>query len=251
MGDIKRLFIGLPIYGSVDPHFFSSFLNLKAASEASGLNRHIYLKTRMGDSAIGRARNGLTREFLESDCSHLLFIDSDLVFSMDHVEQIMSHDEDIVGGFYVKKNEGPVQFVCNLNADSKNERNDGLMSTNYVGTGFLRISRKVFEVMIQEFGKDIWYIVDQTKLKEYDFWHMGVYQYPDGSRRWLSEDWWFCQRAMDIGFKIWIDRAVLLGHSGNAVYPLSYQQKGMFVKPDDTAAAADASVSVSPTAAAA
>lgn len=237
----KKIFIGIPVYGQWDGHSALCTMRLMAESRIpASLNFYPH----MGDSLVSRARNHITRMFLESDCTHLLFIDSDLVFSIDQVARIISHDVDLIGGVYCKKSEGDVQVVCNAKANAEQRYEQGICEVNYVGTGFMCISRKVFEVMIQEFGKDIWYMLDPDhKTKEYDFWRVGMYEYPEGSapfkRRYLSEDWYFCQKAQDVGFKVWMDMKCILKHSGNAVYPLSYQEKQLLERykkvPDGTA----------------
>ena len=55
------------------------------------------------DPSVERARNVLTKNFLESDCTHLLFVDSDIAFLPRDVQRIISHDEDVVGGIYPLK----------------------------------------------------------------------------------------------------------------------------------------------------
>lgn len=225
----KKLFIALPCHETVDPAFFLSCMNLKwAQTDAS----NVMVMPCMGDSAIGRARNTLTAQFLKTDATHLLFIDSDLVFDINHINRMLSHKEDLVGGSYFKKNEtGMPQMVINTLADSPKTREDGLQEVKYVGTGFMMISRQVFETMIAEFGDQIAYTSDNTGETEYDFWHMGVYQYPDGKRRYLSEDWFFAQKWIDCGGKVWVDLRCILGHSGNIVYPTA-QQREMAIKHD-------------------
>lgn len=223
-----KLFIGIPIYGGVDPHFFCSILQFN--EEKHRLPFPVHCSTVIGDSLVSRARNTITMEFLKSDCTHLLMIDSDLVFSSDHVVRIMGHNLDVVGGFYPKKKDGDAELVFNSLQDVVMDER-GLTEVNYIGTGFLCVSRKVIEAMISEYGDDIIFKVDGAENKVgFDFWPVGVYKYPDGSRRYLSEDWYFCQRARDLGFKVWGDNRVLLKHSGNALYPLKHQEQQIFGK---------------------
>src|SRR3974390_436030 len=228
----RKVFIAVPIFWHVDPLFFKCALKLQQEMNVHGIDG--VFTPYCGDSAIGRARNILTTWFLRSDCTHLLFVDSDLVFGVDQIKRIMSHKEEIVGGIYCKKQEGPVQLVIN-GLDSHSSpvlRDDGLLEVKYVGTGFIRIAREGFERMISVYGDEIGYKSDNdAKDQEWDFWQMGVYKYPEGGKRWLSEDWYFCQRAIDLGYKIWADRGTVLKHSGHVVYPLSYQEKELF-KPD-------------------
>jgi hypothetical protein len=83
--------------------------------------------------------------------------------------------------------------------------------------------------MIEAYSDKIAYVSDHDGITvEYDFWPVGPYKFPNGFVRYLSEDWYFCQRARDLGFKIYGDNGVTLRHSGNAVYPLSYQEPLLF-----------------------
>jgi hypothetical protein len=222
----RKVYIGIPIMFWVDPNFMLSLMRLPQDMQMLGLYGE--LKPHIGDSAVGRARNSLTRKFLESDCTHLLMIDSDLVFSAQQVQRIMSYDEPIVAGLYYKKQEGEPQPVINA-CENPIMQDNGLYQVKYAGTGFLRIAREVFERMIDVYGDEIGYSLDHApEITEYDFWQMGVYKYPTGKKRWLSEDWYWCQRATDLGYKIWVDRGITLRHSGNCLYPLSYQEKQIF-----------------------
>lgn len=225
----NKVFIGLPAHETIDPQFWLSSLKL-AAHTGSGEFSGCVLPW-LGDAAIQRARNSLTKKFLDSDCTHILFIDSDLVFSVDQIQRIVSHKEEVVGGLYCKKQEGKPELVLNNYFRLHPIRDDGLMEVRYVGTGFIRVARTVFERMIAAWDEQIWYTSDYSKQKEWDFWHMGVYQYPDGKRRFLSEDWWFCQKCLDLGIKVWADMRCLLRHSaGGVTFPLSYQEQELYGK---------------------
>lgn len=236
---MKSLFIGLPIYGQVDPNFFKSCLKLVAEFSVNSS-----ILPWIGDSLIPRARNAITSRFLESDCTHLLMIDSDLIFSNEQISRIASHDEDIVSGFYPKKQEGPCQMVCNSLDTAVSPRENGLLEIKYAGTGFICIARRVFEAMIHAYRDTIEYVPDQQPGRtEWDLWPVGVYKFPNGKSRYLSEDWFFCQRAIDLGFKVWADTHILLKHSGTAIYPLSYQMKTILrADGPDTSSAGDGGV---------
>ena len=244
MGTSKSIkaFIAVPSYWSIDPYFHTSMLHLYgwlARNSNDPAAVHGEVAHSFGDSPnVGRSRNRLTAQFLAGDFTDLLFIDSDLVFSPEHVERILRHEEEVVGGMYFKKIEGQPEAVIN-GIPNPIQKESGLTQVGYIGTGFLRIKRCVFEEMIAKFGDDIWYNVDGAKGKrEYNFWHLGIYTYPDGTRRWLSEDWWFCQRCMDLGIRVWADRMITLKHSGHALFPLSYQAKEIFGNSGDTEAVA-------------
>ncbi len=89
--------------------------------------------------------------------------------------------------------------------------------------GIQDIFGTVFEQMVKAYPQ-LAYKADESKRDEHDFWSVGVYQFKDGTSRYLSEDWFFCQRWLDLGGKIYGDTKVVVKHVGQAVYPLKTQE---------------------------
>jgi hypothetical protein len=172
---------------------------------------------------------------MESDCTHMLFIDSDLTFSADQVIRIMGHDADVVGGLYCKKQDGAdAELVINTSVPYEEINSgpmDGLMTVRYVGTGFLRVTKAVIQQMIDKWPEIAYKEDPDHKKTAWDIWHSGVYDYQangysnDWPRRYLSEDWWFCQRCQDLGIKVWVDRRICLKHTGSIAFPLKHQEE--------------------------
>lgn len=221
-----KVFVALPVYGGYHPHFVFGLLELMAGPRPCPL----MVKQLVGDSLVARARNRLAAQFLASDATHLLFLDTDLIFSPDHIERLVGHADAgghaIVAGLYPKKQK-QLAWVCNVEdpeiRDGIDEAAD-LVPVKYAGTGCLMIAREVFERMIDRWGDEIAYQPDdgETGLETlWDFFSVGVWECPrSGRRRYLSEDWYFCQRARDLGYQIMMDTRVVLKHCGEAVYPL-------------------------------
>jgi hypothetical protein len=219
---MPKLFIGLPIYAQVPADFMACLLALQACKPCE-LEVHFC----QGDG-IARSRNQLTARFLGSDCTHLLFIDCDLIFSPEHVARIIGHDVPVVGGLYPKKQEGRVEWVINACLTPTAPDARGLQPVRYIGTGFLCVQRAVFERMIAAHPEIAFNADYGARDVQHDLWPMGVYQYPDGSSRYLSEDWFFCQRWLDLGGEVLADTRVILKHIGPAVYPLQTQIADLF-----------------------
>ena len=135
----------------------------------------IAVEFKTGDSLVARARNSLTSDFLKTECTHLLFIDSDLVFSAEQIGRLLAHGKEVIGGFYPKKMEGLVQWVCNGMDGKPTPGPDGLQELRYIGTGFLLVRRDVFERVIAEYGEEIAYHPEHSpKSVEYDLWPVGT-----------------------------------------------------------------------------
>ena len=214
-----KIYVAIPVYGGLTYEFVTSLMHVQGNPPVP-----IAIKFLPGDSLVSRARNSLTAAFLQSDCTHLLFIDSDLEFSGEQIKRLLDHNEDVVAGFYPKKKDGQLEWVCNALDNSPTA--SGLQEVRYMGTGFMLVKRAVFEQMIAKYGEQIAYAPDHAQeTMEWDLWPVGTYKFPNGVTRYLSEDWYFCQRWLDLGGKVYGDTRIILRHVGHAKYPLQSQMK--------------------------
>lgn len=216
----QKVMVAMPLYGDLCGYTSQCLLKIIQHSPLP-----VMLNFCIGDSLVARARNTLTHQFLRSDATELLFIDSDLIFSGEQIARICAHSEPVVGGLYPKKQDKPeVEWVLNSHKDVPGPREDGLQKVAYIGTGFLRVKRHVFEQMIDRYGEEISYKDDCSSAVMHDLWPVGVYHYEDGTARYLSEDWFFCQRWNDLGGTVYADTKIVLKHVGQAIYPLKCQE---------------------------
>jgi len=183
--------------------------------------RHPEISIAFGiESLIDRSRSVMASQFLETDNDVLIFIDDDIIdWGIDDINQIVADVQEtnsIVGGCYsIKDSEKP--RICALGIDTGEGPADigpqmGLTEVRYVATGFMAIPRKVLEDMAKGMQKINFY----GDLVAHPFFQClinnGVY---------LSEDYSFCERAARLGYKIWLDPRIILGHIGSYVYRLS------------------------------
>lgn len=227
-----KLFLALPVYGGYNAHFVTCLLNLVTHRSCDMMVRPC-----IGDSLIARARNRLCAEFLASDCTHMLQLDSDLIFSPEQIKNLVDHaarGNDIVAGLYPKK-QRELGWVCNILDTAEPPSDNGLQRVKYAGTGCLLVSRAVLETMREKLP-EIEYDPDEGDTGEvkWDFFATGVRLFEGSAgtparRRYLSEDWMFCQRALDLGFDVWMDTTVILKHVGECIYPL--QEIASFADP--------------------
>lgn len=213
-----KLFLALPVYGAYNAHFVHCLLQLVASRPCE-----IVVRPCVGDSLVARARNRLCAEFLASDCTHLLFLDTDLIFSIEHIARLVKHAElpelKVICGLYPKKQK-ELGWVCNVFDEEQPLHEDGLQRVKYAGTGCMLLSRSLLNAMRLALP-EIEYDPDEGDSPgiKWDFFATGVRAF-DGRRRYLSEDWMFCQRVLDLGEDIWMDTQVILKHVGEMVYPL-------------------------------
>lgn len=172
---------------------------------------------RFSDSLPSRARNRAAAHFLrETTRDYLMFIDSDIIFDKNHIDMLMESDEPLLAGIYCKKSHA-IEPCLNTLPDHKETQCGGYQEIARAGTGFLRIHRSVLEKM-KDAGEDNpnWasHYVNHG-ADEWDFFSVGVV-----NKEYLSEDWYFCDKARGLGFKVMLDTRIQLRHEGSAIYPL-------------------------------
>ena len=106
----RRLFIATPMYGGQCAGMFT-----KSCNDLAALCMHYKIECKFyylfNESLVTRARNYCVDEFMRSDCTHMIFIDSDIAFNPNDVITMMAlmdnEDEecpyDIMCGPYPKK----------------------------------------------------------------------------------------------------------------------------------------------------
>ena len=218
-----RVHICMPCYGGqLTESTFMSYI--KWANVARQLGLDWTVETMTNESLISRARNTLTAKFLHTkESTHLMFIDADIGWEPWHLLVMLNHDKDVVGGLYPMKSL-PVKWCVNGIPDAVQDDPSGLIEVTKTGTGFLLMKRDVFEKLnahpaVKPFTNDIGLDpVLNPYMKTY-------FDTAVRENRYYSEDWTFCENWRDIGGQVWVDKRVLLKHTGTYVFDYQTQDK--------------------------
>jgi hypothetical protein len=218
-----RVHIAMPCYGGqLTESTFMSFI--KWANIARQLGIDWTVETMTNESLISRARNTLSAKFLNTpESTHLMFIDADIGWEPWHLLALLNHDKDVVGGLYPMKTL-PVKWCVNGIPGAREDDPSGLVEVTKTGTGFLLIKRHVFEKLnehpaVKPFINDIGL---DPALNQYmkTYFDTAVRE-----NRYYSEDWTFCENWRDLGGDVYVDRRVLLKHTGTFVFDYQSQDK--------------------------
>lgn len=231
------IMIATPMYGGMcTGHYVQGLLMTMSKMRELGVNVSWCQLT--NESLITRARNELTRVFLDSPHDYLMFIDADISFDGEAVAQLMLSDKDVACGIYPKKEVnwesieraavGGKQnlqdyggaFVFNMVGNDHAETDEtGCIEVRHGGTGFMLIKRIVFEHLAQHTptyrisshkGADGEYLKPLT----HEFFATSI----DGSGALLSEDYHFCELWREHGGKVYVHPFIKLEHVGTYVY---------------------------------
>ena len=145
-------------------------------------------------------REKIVLKALKTNCSHLLFIDSDMKFGSLILQKLLAHDKDIVGLVYRLKNKTATPVIYKEKGKMITDINDvprKLFKCYAVGTGIMLIKLSVFKKI-----KRPWFFFGKQ-----DEQHGGY-----------GEDIWFCRQAHEAGVDVWVDGMLECGHIGNQVF---------------------------------
>ena len=245
----NKLFIATPMYGGM-----AHGLYIKSSLDLQTTMNKYAIETKFSflfnESLITRARNYLVDEFLRSDHTHLLFIDSDIHYNPQDVLALMALDKDVIGGPYPKKsmNWGNIaqaaranpnmdpkeleqlvgEYVFNVVKGTKQFSVTEPLEVMEIGTGFMMVKREVFERMEKEYPT-IKYKPDHIGQANFDgsrYIHAyfdTVIDYKEsitggGSERYLSEDYMFCQMWRKLGGSIFLCPWMKTQHVGTYAF---------------------------------
>jgi hypothetical protein len=221
---------------------------LAAICSQNGIPLQMYFL--FNESLITRARNYCCDEFVRSTSQHLMFIDSDIGFNPHDVLAMMAlqaQEEDkydIIGGPYPKKciswekikqavdkgvaDEDPSvleKFVGDYVFNPKSGQGSIQISEPCevleIGTGFMMVTKKAMIKFAEEY-KQYMYKPDHVRTEAFDG-SREIMQYFQAeidpkSKRYLSEDYWFCQKAQEIGLKTWFCPWMKMQHVGTYIF---------------------------------
>ena len=211
----RKLMIAIPAYdGKLNISAAFQLPQLALVAQKHGFQ--IHLAHLSGCSIITRARNSLVNQFLESDCTEMLFVDADINFTQQDVLRIMAlgSDKDILAGAYPRRAKDQMFFAdLYYNEHGGIElTEEGLLRVNRIGTGFMFIRRHVLE-SLKEAHPEWKYWVDVEKKHHYSFFDFAVTE-----EGYMGEDYLFCDRARALGFTVYVDPEVNLGHFGSTEF---------------------------------
>lgn len=246
----RKIMVATPMYGGQCHGMYAkSCADLAKLCQAYDIDlKFFYL---FNESLITRARNYCVDEFMRSEYTHLMFIDSDIGFDPHDVLSMAAmmdpDDEDpkeVMCGPYPKKtiawekikravdkgfaDENPQNldkyvgdYVFNPADGSESIRIDVPCKVLEGGTGFMMITKSAFEKFTAGYP-DYTYLPDHVRTKHFDgSREIGMFfqaLIDPKSKRYLSEDYMFCQYMQEIGVATWLCPWMRLVHTGSYTF---------------------------------
>lgn len=212
---MKKYLVGVLYYGAKDGEHERCMQTLARHP------RILHIAEISGCPYICIGRSTLAEAALKADVEGLLFIDHDILFDMEAVDQILESCDQthaVVGGAYSMRSPGSKMIggidVHKIDRPVIFFKGGGLYPANYLGMGFTAIHRDALEK-----------IADHHQLP---FLNNGVtntlirpfFSLLQEEGLYFGEDVSFCRRAASAGVDIFMDTRVRLSHKGTYTYTL-------------------------------
>lgn len=214
----KGLFVALPSYeGKIYVDTVDSVIREVFACHAKGIQfMHQFRQQNMMSAMV---RNWMVGRFLESNLSHIAFVDWDVHFPTGTLVRLMERDVDIVAASYPYRGD-PLDFpmawlgepgtsLVAVDPKTGEHSDTGLIEVSGAPTGCMVIKRSVLETMIR-MRPDLEYFepaLDEKKA-------YSLFEWVRKNKVIFTEDYAFCYLARECGFRVWIEPDIDMMHVG-------------------------------------
>jgi|TARA_R100000458_G_C8274937_1_gene249930 hypothetical protein len=219
-----RIFVATPVHSDVSLHYVQALLEFSKTCWQKKVKVTFEL---VKSSLVTQGRNLCVSSFLESDHTHLLFIDSDIYFTPASIFKMIETNKDIISIPYPLKtflwdkafekfkqgkvktprelshamNTYPLKVEDNSNINVSKE---GVMEVTHSPTGCMLIKRSVFDKLIKSYP-DLYInqhtVINGKMVKRPNFWNFFDCVHDPITKTYLGEDFGFCKLWKDIGGK--------------------------------------------------
>lgn len=227
----QKVTIGIPSHsGTLNSECVFSLLAAQRLLIAKDIECEVIILN--GCTYLPVARNTLVAMFMkDADATDLFFVDADVGFDASAMIKLLEREEEIVAGIYPLKRDVPGYPVQIKTEDGVPvgkdfvDGKDGVLEADFLPTGFMRIKRKVFEIMEEKYPElkyrsNLVNIANSDVEDVYDFFNMGAM----GSSKWTTEDFAFCERWREIGGQLWVYPDIDFTHTGYKAFIGNYHE---------------------------
>jgi len=206
-----HILVATPAYGCmVHIDYMHSVNNLCVMAEKAGVK--VTIMTIGNNSLITEARNCLISYFVANkDLTHMLFLDADIAIPDFCVPRLVSRNVDIIGVPIPMKAFGPDYSPIITIGDIYSIDETGLAEVEHINTACMLVSKKAAMdacMASEKYSKSVNRGV-QLDMVQYDVFKCGSF-----NGRYVPEDFYFCYKMRDLGYRIYADLTIPIKHCG-------------------------------------
>jgi hypothetical protein len=209
-----RVLLAAPSYdGRFDVRFMDSLINTIELCNQNNIKILPYFLCY--DSLIQRARNDYFFVAYNTGVDALFFIDSDIGWNPEDFVKLVLSNKDMIGGTYRKKTEEEELYAVKVLGKKENEWNlniddNGLLSVQGLGCGFLKLSKRCVKMLYETEKK--FYTSEKGTIK--NICDCVVNE----DNQFVSEDIIMGFKWTSLGEKVYLDTNINLVHVGHKAF---------------------------------
>lgn len=240
VSDKPKVFLATPCHSEVSMHYVQGLIGMsKLCFEKKIAIEYCLIKS----SLVTQGRNLCVSSFLESDCTHLLFVDSDIHFNAATVFKMIDTNREVISipyplkaflwekGFQEMKDgivKDPKRLSQSFNSypmkvpDDKDIMvKDGVIEVTHSPTGCMLIKRSVIDQLIKAYPeREIRQntVINSKVVPKKHMWNFFDTLHDPIEKTYLGEDFAFCKLWKDLGGKCYAYVLDEITHVGEHQY---------------------------------
>lgn len=211
------VFVAIPTTRDFSPQAVNSLMRAANACWRNGVKFEFLIEPGVSDVCV--ARSFCAHRFLhQSEASVLFWIDSDIVYSPEAFMRTLAltTQAGAVCGSYSEKTD-PLHFMLNVDGPFKWNEYGVITNTSGGPIGFSAVNREVVKKLAEKAPARMYMRgnLKDTPIRQ-------IFKRGSDERGYdLSEDTMFFKEVRELGYEVWCDPSLVIGHVGSKVYGAS------------------------------
>jgi hypothetical protein len=231
------IFVATPVHSDVSIHYFKACLEFQKECFVRKIPVMFQV---MKSSLVTQGRQLCVSGFMESNCTHMLFIDSDISFNYKMIERMINYDKNIclvpypIKGLDFDKiknriKEGSTldprvlgnQYTMSVPDPSNVKVENGFIEVERGPAGCMLIKREVIEALIKEYPEftiNQHTLIDGKLVKRKHMYNFFDTYWNKDDKTYTGEDFYFCKLCKHAGIKMYALVDEYISHHGEFSY---------------------------------
>ena len=231
------IFVATPVHSDVSIHYFKACLEFQKECFVRKIPVMFQV---MKSSLVTQGRQLCVSGFMESNCTHMLFIDSDISFNYKMIERMVNYDKDIclvpypIKGLDFDKiksriKEGSTldprvlgnQYTMSVPDPSNVKVENGFIEVERGPAGCMLIKKEVIDALIKEYPEftiNQHTLIDGKLVKRKHMYNFFDTYWNKDDKTYTGEDFYFCKLCKHAGIKMYALVDEYISHHGEFSY---------------------------------
>ena len=231
------IFVATPVHSDVSIHYFKACLEFQKECFVRKIPVMFQV---MKSSLVTQGRQLCVSGFMESSCTHMLFIDSDISFNYKMIERMINYDKEIclvpypIKGTDHDKVKARIlagetlsphllgnQYTMSVPDPTNVKVTEGFIEVERGPAGCMLIKKEVIEKLIKEYPEftiNQHTLIDGKLVKRNHMYNFFDTYWNKDDKTYTGEDFYFCKLCKHAGIKMYALVDEYISHHGEYSY---------------------------------